>query len=125
MSCKVDEFVANMNAKDKELRVKFEQLAAENSATQEDNRQLASEIKTKDDIIKTLTRENLLINSKLTEISAIVGASDSTATQLADLEIQLSSSAKSHSELQSKFDSCSNYLLEVEEKCQDAQSSCL
>jgi hypothetical protein len=46
----------------------------EYKSTQEENKVLNDEIKAKDDIIKTLTKENLLINSKITQLTALLVA---------------------------------------------------
>lgn len=45
---------------------KYEQLGEEYAVTLDENKQLTDEVKGKDDIIKTLTKENLLLNSKIT-----------------------------------------------------------
>lgn len=45
---------------------KFKQVCEEGRLTQDENRVLNDEIKSKDDIIKTLTKENLQINAKVT-----------------------------------------------------------
>ena len=47
---------------------KLSQIIDEKHITDRENASLSSDIKSKDEIIKRLTKENLLINSKVTQL---------------------------------------------------------
>lgn len=64
---------------------RYLQIGEEYRATQEENKVLNDEIKAKDDIIKTLTKENLLINSKITQLQASLLSAEDRAKKVSQL----------------------------------------
>ena len=64
---------------------RYLQIGEEYRATQDENKVLNDEIKAKDDIIKTLTKENLLINSKITQLQASLLAAEDRAKKVSQL----------------------------------------
>lgn len=91
----------------------------------EELNELFSEKSEKDLVIKTLTNENLDLCARLNAMEQLVAASG-------DLEAKVQSMCERERKLQEVKDKykkdlelCTNYLLEVEEKCQEAQKTSL
>ena len=61
-----------MEAEKTEIEARLEKLLDERAAVQEENTALVSDIRHKDEIIKQLTRENLTVNSNLTQVQQLL-----------------------------------------------------
>lgn len=72
ISQQIDDTLIEVGKQDSAAINKFKQLSEEYTVTIDENKLLNDEIKAKDDIIKTLTKENLLINSKVTQLTALL-----------------------------------------------------
>jgi predicted nucleic acid-binding Zn-ribbon protein len=72
ISQQIDDTLIEVGKQDAAAINKFNQLSEEYTVTIDENKLLNDEIKAKDDIIKTLTKENLLINSKVTQLTALL-----------------------------------------------------
>lgn len=74
ISQQIDDTLIEINKQEGVASQRYLQMNDEYKSTQEENKVLNDEIKAKDDIIKTLTKENLLINSKITQLTALLVA---------------------------------------------------
>ena len=74
ISQQIDDTLIEINKQEGVASQRYLQINDEYRSTQEENKVLNDEIKAKDDIIKTLTKENLLINSKITQLTALLVA---------------------------------------------------
>jgi len=61
-----------MEAEKTEIEARLEKLMDERAAVQDENTALVSDIRHKDEIIKQLTRENLTVNSNLTQVQQLL-----------------------------------------------------
>lgn len=66
ISAKVEELVQTMQREQSLAESKLSSIMEEKTAIDSENHSLNNDIKNKDEIIKRLTKENLLINSKVT-----------------------------------------------------------
>ena len=79
ISQQIDDTLIEINKQEGVASQRYLQMNDEYRSTQEENKVLNDEIKAKDDIIKTLTKENLLINSKITQLTALLVAQEDRA----------------------------------------------
>jgi hypothetical protein len=79
--------------------------------------ELSAEIQQKDQIIKTLTKENLLSTQNLAQLQTQICAEESSRTELELSSCQLRELKTQHLLLKQHFEASSNYLLDVEGKC--------
>ena len=80
---------------------------------------MGQDIKTKDEIIKKLTKENLLINSKVTQLQKLLCTQEDQDSTISELNKFIEDLNQERDELKDDYEKCSNKLLEVEEKCQE------
>lgn len=78
-----------------------------------------------DELVKTLTRENLQARQLNSQLESQLALKQDYDKQIKQLKQQLDVQASQKAELKSNYDQTSNYLLDVEEKCQEAQTHCL
>ncbi len=103
----------------------FTKISAERNSVNEELNELLNEKAEKDVIIKTLTKENLELNSKITSLEQLLIVKE-------DLSLKLDQVSQAHRRLNANkekykgdLEICTSYLLEVEEKCQEAQKTSL
>lgn len=94
----------------------------EKAAVEEENNSLCDDIKNKDEIIKQLTRENLTVNSNLTQVQQLLCTQEDQQARISELERHLRDQDDIKVNVQVKFENCSTLLLEVEEKLQETQT---
>ena len=105
----------------KQMEEDYERILTERNNVNQELNDLFHEKSEKDIIIKTLTKENLEMGQKITELTHEI-------QELADLNKKfdyLSDILDKVEKIKEKYkldlEICSNYLLEVEEKCQETQ----
>lgn len=86
MSQQIDQTMLEISKNEGNANQKFHQICEESRLNLEENKILNDEIKSKDDIIKTLTKENLQINTKVTQLQAQLFAKEDRDKQIAELE---------------------------------------
>ena len=74
MTDKVQETHDNMQREQAVVEETLQKLLEEKEAIEQENKGLLAEIKNKNDIIKQLTRENLSVNSNLTQMQQLLCA---------------------------------------------------
>lgn len=79
----------------------------------------------KDVVIKTLTNENLELNSRMTSLEQLLCAKEDQDSLVDSLRSSLHSLSLNRDKYKQDLEVCTNYLLEVEEKCQEAQKTSL
>lgn len=73
-------------------------------------------------MIKTLTSENLNMSQKLKSAEAQLSLKDEQEKSRKALKRDLEKLLKNKDKYKSDLEICTNYLLEVEERCQEAQN---
>lgn len=68
MESKVNATYEEMQQQQEIVEDKLVKILEEKAAVEEENNSLCQDIKSKDEIIKQLTRENLTVNSNLTQV---------------------------------------------------------
>jgi allophanate hydrolase subunit 1 len=85
--------------------------------------ELFNEKSDKDIVIKTLTNENLELNSKINAVEQILCAQEDLQQKLLEIKQAYDKLATVKDKYKNDLEVCTNYLLEVEEKCQEAQKT--
>ena len=122
MQAKVQDTHAEMLHQQEIIEDKLEKILEEKAAVEEENNSLCQDIKNKDEIIKQLTRENLTVNSNLTQVQQLLCADEDQQARISELERRLREQADVKVSVQVRFENCSTLLLEVEEKLQETQT---
>ena len=76
ISSKIDDLVKTMQKEQAAAEAKLTKILDDKECTDSENYTLSVDIKTKDEIIKKLTKENLLINSKVTQLQKLLCAQE-------------------------------------------------
>lgn len=95
-----------------------------NNLNQELN-ELFSEKSEKDVVIKTLTNENLELNSRMNGLEQHLCAKEDQDNKLEEVKDAYRRLSQNRDKYKNDLEVCTNYLLEVEEKCQEAQKTSL
>ena len=64
----------------------LQKLLEEKGAVENENTNLCQDIKSKDEIIKQLTRENLTVNSKLTQVQQLLCSQEDQNARISQME---------------------------------------
>ena len=86
---------------------KLAKLLEEKLAVEEENKALLQDIKSKDEIIKQLTRENLAVNSNLTQVQQLLCSQEDQESRVSSLSKSVCDLTESKTDLNSQFDQCS------------------
>lgn len=87
--------------------------------------ELFTEKSEKDVVIKTLTNENLELNSRMNSLEQLLCAKEDQDAKIDELKEAYHKLNQNKEKYKSDLEVCTNYLLEVEEKCQEAQKTSL
>ncbi len=79
----------------------------------------------KDIMIKTLTNQTLELNSRISQLEQVLCAKEDSDAKYDELCQQFTKLVENKDAYKSDLEICTNYLLEVEEKCQEAQKTSL
>ena len=79
----------------------------------------------KDELIKTLTTENLVLRQVRIQLENQCSVKDDQQIKISALAREVEELKELKTDLQKNFEDTTNYLLDVEEKCQEAQNHCL
>ena len=79
--------------------------------------ELLQEKTEKDVIIKTLTKENLELNSRVTALEQLLCSNEDKDSQIDEMTVTLKRISENKEKYKQDLEICTNYLLEVEEKC--------
>ena len=83
------------------------------------------ELKEKDNVIKRLTQENLTQKQRLTQIEQLLCCQEDKESLIQELRTALQSLSTQKDNMKVDYETCSNKMLEVEEKCQETQKMCM
>ena len=122
MVIKIEQSHEEMHRQQKIVENHLQKLLEEKGAVEDENTNLCQDIKSKDEIIKQLTRENLTVNSKLTQVQQLLCSQEDQNARLNEMENSLNEHVQSKKGVQRRFENCSSLLLEVEEKLQETQA---
>ena len=122
MQEKVDATHTEMLEQQEIIEEKLVKILEEKAAVEDENNSLCQDIKSKDEIIKQLTRENLTVNSNLTQVQQLLCAQEDLQARISELERRLKEQNDIKVSVQVKYENCSTLLLEVEEKLQETQA---
>ncbi len=103
----------------------YERIANERNNLNQELNELFQEKSEKDIVIKNLTNENLELNSRITSLEQLLCAKEDQDTKYDQLNEAYQKLSESKDKYKSDLETCTNYLLEVEEKCQEAQKTSL
>jgi len=76
-------------------------------------------------IIKTLTSENLEMMSRVTALEQLLCSKEDQDSRYDEFQTSLKKMTNNKEKYKNDLEICTNYLLEVEEKCQEAQKTSL
>ena len=83
------------------------------------------ELKEKDNVIKRLTQENLTQKQRLTQIEQLLCCQEDKESLIQELRSALQSLSTQKDNMKVDYETCSNKMLEVEEKCQEKEKTSL
>ena len=72
LDARIEEVMAKVEEANKEAQAKFDEIKDKSDEVQSKNDELKTEITSKDSIIKTLTKENLTVNQKMTQLMGLL-----------------------------------------------------
>lgn len=78
---------------------------------------LFAEKSEKDIIIKSLTSENLELNNKISALEQLLCVKEDSDSKLDEIKIAYKQLDENKEKYKNDLEVCTNYLLEVEEKC--------
>ena len=107
------------------MQEEFQRITAERDSLTQELHELFAEKAEKDVVIKNLTSENLALNGRLLALEQLLCAGEDQDAQLDQLKAALQTLSASKDKYKGDLEVCTNYLLEVEEKCQEAQRTSL
>ena len=90
-----------------------------NNLNQELN-ELFNEKSDKDIVIKTLTNENLELNGRINSVEQILCSQEDLQSKILEMRSSYEKLSNAKDKYKNDLEVCTNYLLEVEEKCQEA-----
>jgi chromosome segregation ATPase len=99
------------------LREEFETIQKERECINEELNELFVEKSEKDVIIKTLTNENLELTSRMTALEQLLCAKEDSDARMDELQESYKKLNSNKEKYKNDLEICTNYLLEVEEKC--------
>ena len=105
----------------KQMEEDYERILTERNNVNQELNDLFHEKSEKDIIIKTLTKENLEMGQKITELTHEIQELEDLNKKFDYLSDILDKVEKIKEKYKLDLEICSNYLLEVEEKCQETQ----
>ena len=125
ISSQVEELVLTMKREQSVAESKLAKILDDKNQTDFENKSLSEDIRIKDEIIKKLTKENLLINSKVTQLQKLLCSQEDQDSTISELNRFVDQLNYQREGLKTNYERCSNKLLEVEEKCQESQTLCM
>jgi len=121
----IDEILNENQEISNRMQEEFQRIAGERDSLNEELHELFAEKAEKDVVIKNLTSENLELNGRVLALEQLLCAKEDQDAQLDMLKEALQRLGQSKDKYKSDLEVCTNYLLEVEEKCQEAQKTSL
>ena len=103
----------------------YRRVAEERNSVNEELNELFAEKSEKDVIIKTLTSENLELSGKISALEQLLCAKEDADSKADEIREAYRALEQLKDKFKSDLELCTNYLLEVEEKCQEAQKTSL
>jgi hypothetical protein len=102
------------------MQEEYQRIATERNNANAELNELFAEKSEKDIVIKTLTNENLELNTRITSIESMVIAKEDQDAKYDQLYQAYQKTSQNRDKFKHDLEVCTNYLLEVEEKCQEA-----
>lgn len=109
-----------INAK---MQEEYQRISQERNNLNTELNELFNEKSDKDIVIKTLTNENLELNSKVNAVEQMLCSQEDLQSKLIEMKSAYDKLGQTKDKYKNDLEVCTNYLLEVEEKCQEAQKT--
>jgi chromosome segregation ATPase len=122
---KMHEILAQNEVLSEKMRTEIERVSSERDSLDRELNELFQEKAEKDIVIKNLTNENLELNSRLNSLEQLLCAKEDQDSRLDQLQEAYFKLTQNKDKYKNDLEMCTNYLLEVEEKCQEAQKTSL
>ncbi len=103
----------------------FQRIFTERNNLNHELNELFQEKSEKDVVIKNLTNENLELNSRMNALEQLLCAKEDQDAKIDQLQQAYHKLNQNKDKYKNDLEICTNYLLEVEEKCQEAQKTSL
>jgi len=114
---RIQEVVRENKETNERMQEEFERIQGEKEAMGNELQEMYEEKSEKDVIIKTLTNENLELNSKLSQLEQLLCAKEDQDCKMDELQESYNKLMLNKDKYKKDLEICTNYLLEVEEKC--------
>lgn len=95
----------------------YQRIVTERNNLNSELNELFNEKSEKDIVIKNLTNENLELNSRMSAIEQLLCAKEDQDSRVDELKEAYGRLSQNKDKYKSDLEVCTNYLLEVEEKC--------
>lgn len=99
------------------MQEQYNRIAEERNCVNEELNELFAEKSEKDIIIKSLTSENLELNNKITVLEQLLCSKEDEDSKLDEIKFAYRQLEQNKEKYKNDLEVCTNYLLEVEEKC--------
>lgn len=113
----IDEILKENQEVTEKMHDEFQRIASERNNLNSELNELFQEKSEKDIVIKNLTNENLELNSRLIQLEQLLCAKEDQDSKMDQLQEALQKMSQIKDKYKSDLEVCTNYLLEVEEKC--------
>ena len=105
------------------MQEEYQRIAQERNNLNSELNELFNEKSDKDIVIKTLTNENLELNSKINAVEQLLCSQEDLQSKVLEMKTAYDKLQQTKDKYKNDLEVCTNYLLEVEEKCQEAQKT--
>ena len=95
----------------------YQRIAEERNCVNQELNELFAEKSEKDIIIKSLTSENLDLNNKIAALEQLLCVKEDQDSKIDELHYAYKQIDSNKDKYKNDLEICTNYLLEVEEKC--------
>ena len=99
------------------MQEQYNRIAEERNCVNEELNELFAEKSEKDIIIKSLTSENLELNNKISALEQLLCVKEDQDSKLDEIKHAYNQLDENKEKYKNDLEVCTNYLLEVEEKC--------
>lgn len=107
------------------MRENYDHVVEERNTVNSELKDLFAEKSEKDILIKNLTKENFELNNRMIALEQLLCVKEDTDSKFDMVNEFLRMLEANKERYKSDLETCTNYLLEVEEKCQEAQNTSL
>ena len=99
------------------MHEQYERVVGERNSLNLELKELLEEKSEKDVMIKNLSNENIELNNRMSALEQLLCAKEDQDTYVDQLQEQARKLALNKNKYKADLETCTNYLLEVEEKC--------